>query len=55
MDHAVFVRGLECVRELPRDGERLTDRHRALLDALRKIFAGNQFHRQEAHAVRRLP
>ena len=43
MDDAVIVRGFEGLRDLTRDRQRLVDRDRSAGDALREIFAVNEF------------
>jgi hypothetical protein len=46
VDDALFVRRFERVGDLPRDGQRVGNRHRPLCDPLRERVALDQFHHE---------
>jgi len=46
MDDALLVRGLECLGDLPGDGQGLVDRNRAACDALSQILALDELHHE---------
>ncbi len=46
MDDAVLVRFFEPLRDLPRDGDGLVNRKRTAGEALREVFAKDEFHHQ---------
>jgi hypothetical protein len=47
VDDALLVRVLECLGDLERHRQRLGERHRAPLEALRQVLAVHQLHGQE--------
>ena len=51
MDDALLVRGFERLGDLPRDRQRVGERHRALRDALREGLALDQFHHERVDAA----
>ena len=51
MDDALLVRGVERVRDLPRDRQRLVERQRPLRHAIGERLAFDQFQHQRVDAV----
>ena len=51
MDDALFVRGLERVRNLACDGERVGERQRAARDDGGQVVAVDQFHHECTHGA----
>ncbi len=54
MDDPLLVRRLECLGDLPRDGEGLVEGERAALQPLGEVFALDELHDEGAHAARLL-
>ena len=52
VDDALLVRGLERLGDLPRDRQRLGERHRAARDVRREVLALDELHHERANAVR---
>ena len=49
VDDALFVRGLERLRDLLRDGQGVVEWNRATRNALREIVALDEFHHESGH------
>ncbi len=52
VNDAALVRGLQRLRDLPADSQRVDERHGAVRDPLRERFARHQLHHDELGAVR---
>src|SRR6188768_1241203 len=52
MDDAVVMGGLECLRNLPGNGERLVDWNRSARDSLVETLAIDQFQHEEGVVIR---
>ena len=52
MHDSLLVRGIQRIRDLPRDGQRLADRYRSSLKSSRQCFAHHELEHEAAHPVR---
>ena len=51
MDDALLVRGVQCVCDLPGDGQRLVDGDRAVCNAIRQGWSLDQLHDERTDAI----
>jgi hypothetical protein len=52
MNDPLFVRGCECLRNLPCNWQDLVDRHRATRDSLGQVFPGHELHDEGMYVAR---